>query len=254
MARAADKVDKPDPAAVLFAERCSTCHTLGGGVKIGPDLLGVVSRRDKSWVARFVRNPSALIDGGDATAAALFRTFAPVRMPEQPLTDAELDGVWAYFTSCTQKGGCQPVQVGPRWGTDAGDEEIARGRELFNGKRHLQRRGAPCFACHAVRGEGMMGGGTLGPDLTFAYARLGEKGTTPLLAEMASPVMQAVYGGAPLTDEEQYAIKAYLANVARDGSFPRHERDFFLLGLEGMGIMLGIFTLRAGTRRQRGGA
>ena len=30
--------------------------------------------------------------------------------------------------------------------------------------------------------------------------------------------------------------------------------DFFLLGLEGMGIVLGVFTLRAGTRRQRGGA
>ena len=49
----------------------------------------------------------------------------PVRMPDQPLTDTEVDGVWAYFSDCTTKGGCQPVATGPRWGTDATEQEIA---------------------------------------------------------------------------------------------------------------------------------
>lgn len=254
----------PSPGATLFAERCSTCHNLGGGVKVGPDLLGVGKRREKSWFQRFVRGPSAAIDAGDPIAAALYKTFQPVRMPDQALTDAEVDGVWAYFAECTDKGGCVPVASGPRWGTDASDEEVTRGRELFAGQRRLVRGGAPCFACHAVRGDGgerghgpgdqlgMMGGGTLGPNLTFAYARLGEKGLTPVLSEMATPVMHAVYAGAPLEPDEQMALKGYLSSLARDGTRPRRERDFFLLGLEGMGLVLGAFTLRSRIRRPAG--
>src|SRR5436305_9866493 len=99
----------PSPAATLFAERCSTCHNLGGGVKVGPDLLGVIKRREKGWFRRFVRGPSAAIDAGDPIAAALYKTFQPVRMPDQPLTDAQVDGMWAYFSECTDKGGCLPV-------------------------------------------------------------------------------------------------------------------------------------------------
>jgi mono/diheme cytochrome c family protein len=259
VASAAPPSDPPAPAATLFAERCATCHNIGGGVKVGPDLLGVTERRNKAWLARFVRAPGAAIDGGDPIAAALFRTFQPVRMPDQPLTDAEVDGVWAYFAACTAKGGCQPVQTGPRWGTDASEQEIALGRDLFSGRHHLRQGGAPCFACHALRGGaaavagdgiGFMGGGTLGPNLTFAYARLGEKGMTPLLATMSSPVMHAVYADAPLEEDEQLALKGYLAQLSRDGTSPRSERDFLLLGLEGMGILLGAFTLRAGARRK----
>ena len=258
VARAAEAA--PSPAATLFAERCSTCHNLGGGVKVGPDLLGVVKRRTKDWFRKFVRGPSAAIDAGDPVAAQLYKAFQPVRMPDQPLTDAEVDGVWGYFADCTDKGGCVPAPSGPRWGTDATAEEVTRGRDLFAGQRRLARGGAPCFACHAVRGDGaaqgeqlgLMGGGTLGPNLTFAYARLGEKGLTPVLAQMSTPVMQAVYAGAPLEADEQMALKGYLASLARDGTRPRRERDFFFLGLEGMGLVLGAFTLRSRVRRTPG--
>jgi hypothetical protein len=235
-------------------------------VKIGPDLLGVDGRRAKDWFARFVRAPGAAIDAGDPIATELYRKFQPVRMPDQPLTDAEVEGVWAYFKDCTAKGGCQPVAIGPRWGTDATEQEIALGRDLFSGRHHLRRGGAPCFACHAVRGAGLakagttpdglglLGGGTLGPNLTFAYARLGEKGLTPLLASMSSPVMHAVYEAAPLEEDEQVALKGYLAQLSRDGTQPRQERDFLLLGLEGMGIVIGALTLRARAGRRDGHA
>jgi len=246
----------PDPAALLFSERCSTCHNIGGGSKVGPDLLGVTKRRERSWFARYVRTPAQLIDGGDPVAEALYKQFAPVKMPDQPLNDGELDGLWGYFGRCTELGGCLPVATGPAWGLDGSDEDVARGRELFLGERVLRRQGAACFACHNVRGEGLMGGGTLGPDLTFAYARLGEKSLTPLLAEMKTPLMQAVYGHAPLEEDEQFQLKAYFAHLARNGSFPRADHDFLWLGLEGMGIVLGLFALWAGRSAGdgRGGA
>ena len=66
--------------------------------------------------------------------------------------------------------------------------------------------------------------------------------------------MRAVYAGAPLEDDEQMALKGYLASLARDGTRPRHEGDFFALGLEGMGLVLGAFTLRTRTRKPNGDA
>jgi hypothetical protein len=45
------------------------------------------------------------------------------------------------------------------------------------------------------------------------------------------------------------ALKGYLASLARDGTRPRGEHDFFALGLEGMGLVLGAFTLRARARK-----
>ena len=93
-----------------------------------------------------------------------------------------------------------------------------------------------------------MGGGTLGPDLTFSYARLGEKGLGPVLTDMSTPVMSSVYGNAKLEDDEQFAVKAYLADIARTGAFPRKDRDFFALGLEGALVVLGAFVLRRAPR------
>ena len=248
------------PGARLFSERCSTCHNIGSGPKVGPDLLGVVDRRTKAWIAKFVRNPGAAIDGGDPIARDLATKFAGVRMPEQPLTDEELDQVLAYFAACTARGGCTPVATGPKWGTDGSDDEVTRGRDLFLGRRRLQHGGAPCFACHNVRAahgpggvanEGVMGGGTLGPDLTFIYARLGEKGLSPALQQMSSPVMRAVYGVSPLELDEQFALKAYFARLARDGTTPPREHDFLLLGLEGMALVVGFVALTS-LRKKKG--
>jgi len=242
------------PGAVIFSQRCSTCHNIGSGPKIGPDLLGVTARRTKGWIAKFVRDPGAAIDGGDPIARELAARFAGIRMPAQPLTDDELEQVLAYFAACATRGSCLPVATGPKWGTDATEDEIARGRDLFIGRRRLQRGGAPCFACHNARSatgnEGLMGGGTLGPDLTFAYARMGEKGLAPALDQMATPVMSAVYGACRLDADEQYALKGYLAHLARDGTTPPRERDFFLLGLEGTALVLGLVTLSSWRKRR----
>ena len=53
----------PDPAAVdLFVRKCGSCHTVGKGDRVGPDLKGAVERRGRPWVERFVGEPSAMLD------------------------------------------------------------------------------------------------------------------------------------------------------------------------------------------------
>ena len=33
----------------IFQSKCSACHSIGGGRRVGPDLAGVMERRTKDW-------------------------------------------------------------------------------------------------------------------------------------------------------------------------------------------------------------
>ncbi|MCL2177966.1 MAG: cytochrome c [Proteobacteria bacterium] len=258
-----------EAASKLFGLKekgCSSCHTIGSGDKTGPDLKGVTQRRERAWVKRFVNAPAEVISSGDETAVELFKKFKGVTMANQGLTDEEFERLWAYWTYCDgEKSACIPYD-GPKWGLDVaieaeevataqegearkaeeakiaeGKATIAQGEALYTGAKFLSKGGPSCFGCHHVRGVSIWGGGSVGPDLTFAYARLGENKLVPALEEMSSPVMKLLYEKAPLTSEEQYQIKAFLASVSRDGTIPEPmETNFLFLGLEGMGLVVGV--------------
>src|SRR5262249_35219333 len=46
----------PEPGQALFKKVCAPCHTIGVGDRVGPDLRGVVQRRDRGWLAKFISN------------------------------------------------------------------------------------------------------------------------------------------------------------------------------------------------------
>jgi mono/diheme cytochrome c family protein len=241
------RAEEPSPAAVLFTRRCATCHTLGEGDKIGPDLVGVMDRRQEAWLTRFLQSPGALIDAEDPVATGLLRKFNGVRMPDQQLTDTQRQELFAYFRECTAKGSCK-APVSARLASDATPEEIDRGQRLFEGTERLAKGGPACVGCHDVRGLGLAGGGTLARELTFSFARLGDRGMTPALAKLDQPLMKALYAQAPLTETEQYELKAYLAHVSRDGTPRRPDRDFFYLGVVGLFAALGFIGVIRGGR------
>ena len=54
--------------AAFFKQNCSSCHTIGGGRLVGPDLKDLSQRKDRAWLVRFVLNPQAMIDRGDPYA------------------------------------------------------------------------------------------------------------------------------------------------------------------------------------------
>jgi len=66
---------KIDQGEYLFGSRCSACHTLGQGDKVGPDLLGVTARRDRTWLTRYLLEPDKMLAEGDPIAAALFEKY-----------------------------------------------------------------------------------------------------------------------------------------------------------------------------------
>jgi mono/diheme cytochrome c family protein len=240
-ARAAEP--PPSPAAKLFAKKCGSCHSLGEGDRQGPDLVGVTQRRDPKWLRTMIRTPGTLIDSGDPVVTDLLARFKGVRMPDQTLTDTELEGILEYLAECTARGGCKLAMGDIRHASQARPDEIEAGRLLFEGRRPLGAGGASCISCHNVRGAGIVGGGTLAKDLTHVYARLGDAGTTAAIANAPFPMMKDIYAKKPLTDTEVFQIKAFLAQVAKDGAPVQADHNFFYLGVLGLFLSLGAIGL-----------
>jgi mono/diheme cytochrome c family protein len=235
-------------AAQTFRASCASCHTIGGGRLVGPDLKGSHERRERDWLKRFIANPKAVIDAGDATAAQLVQESRGVVMPTLGIApeviDALIDLIAAesalprsQFIGAAAAGG-----AGPRPMTDA---DVALGRKLFMGSKLLAKRGPSCISCHQVRGVGALGGGRLGPDLTGVYARLGgQAALTSWLGSPASATMKPVFEGRPITPDEAHALASYLKVAgARGGSAAPSMVSFVLLGLLGMAVGLVVLDL-----------
>jgi mono/diheme cytochrome c family protein len=189
------------PAATLFEKGCYSCHNIGGGDKQGPDLRGVSSRRSKEWIHKFIVSPSALNRSGDATAADLFRRFAPVVMPDQALSPEQIDGLLAMIDELTAKNGTF-TPAGAKLSRPITKEDIPKGLKLFTGEVRLHNGGPACIGCHSVEGVGAFGGGTLGPDLSQVNIRYRDPELIGILQNPAFPTMQSQFAAHPLTPEE----------------------------------------------------
>lgn len=83
----------------LFGSRCSACHTIGQGEKIGPDLAGVTARRERGWLARYVQQPDRMLAEKDPIATELYEKYKNARMPNVSLGAADVQAVLSYLES-----------------------------------------------------------------------------------------------------------------------------------------------------------
>jgi protein SCO1 len=88
-----------DKGQYLFATHCAACHSIGGGDKIGPDLLRVTTYRERAWLAHFITEPDKLIADGDPTAIALFEKYRQVRMPNLRLADEDVSALIDFLVA-----------------------------------------------------------------------------------------------------------------------------------------------------------
>jgi protein SCO1/2 len=86
-----------NPGQYAFAYHCAACHTIGGGTKVGPDLAGVTSRRDRDWLEHFIRAPAAMNAAGDPIAVALRQEYRAARMPNLDLSEVDTAAVIKYI-------------------------------------------------------------------------------------------------------------------------------------------------------------
>jgi len=81
----------------FFTKRCTSCHTVGQGTLVGPDLKDVTKRRKPEWISSFIRDSTSLIKSGDPQAVALFKEFNQIPMPEHKLKDDEVLALIDYI-------------------------------------------------------------------------------------------------------------------------------------------------------------
>ena len=83
-----------DPALVATGEKifqakgCNSCHSIGKGQVVGPDLLGLTRRAELDWVKRFVADPAPMLES-DPRAKELLGKYL-VKMPSLGLKSDEI--------------------------------------------------------------------------------------------------------------------------------------------------------------------
>lgn len=238
LAVAAPPPQSADDGAAIFQQKCSACHTIGGGPLSGPDLQGVTSQRDREWLARWLAEPDQMLAEGDPIASQLLAEFNNVPMPDLGLTESEVQALIAYLESQDQAGEVAPAESIPVPEPSAGNPP--QGRALFTGRTDLLNDGPACMSCHSIASVQTLGGGTLGPDLTPAFARYGgDAGLAAVLADLPFPTMKPVYDNRSLTAEEQADLRAFLQEAAGG---PRMSAGWplALLASGGFVVLMGI--------------
>jgi len=81
----------------LFISKCSACHSIGKGDKLGPDLAGVTDRRERAWLASYIADPSALRAKGDPVATALFHKYKKIGMPYLALGASDIADLLSFL-------------------------------------------------------------------------------------------------------------------------------------------------------------
>ena len=210
-----DSANATEPAT-LFTTKCSSCHTFGKGVRVGPDLKGVTERHPRPWLIAWIRSSETQIKRGDPAALTLFRTFRQQRMPDHDLSDAEIGALLDYLAA---GGPTNDEEHRLRPAADATPEDVRRGRQLFVGDVTLASGSMACSFCHAVSTESVRGG-TLGPNLSDVYTRYRD---WALDQRLKRPCLTSASGSSAVrvAETESLALRAFFRAAAASSASAR---------------------------------
>lgn len=236
----------------IFQQKCSACHSVGGGRLVGPDLSGVNERRTEAWLLNFIKSPQAVINSGDATAKSLSDEFKMV-MPDQPLSETEIKKILIYVKEAGG-GSAAPKAAAPQEAPAPTQADIKLGQDLFQGKIRFAKAGPSCISCHSAHYGDTISGGILAKELTMVYSRLGAPGIRAILNSPPFPVMQTAYPTGSISESEINALIGFLQQVDKQNTL-HQPREYgwamFLVGVAGVLVLLGIYSV-LGRRRKRG--
>lgn len=229
--------------AKFFKQNCTSCHWIGGGRLIGPDLKDVSERQERDWLIRFITDPKSMLDARDPYAVKLQTEAKGAIMINVPgmtpkLAEQLLDLINAESKLDTSQFAGKLVVLDP-----FSEEDATRGSELFAGKIGLSNSGPACVTCHTVNLVGSSIGGRLGPDLTDAFERLqGRMALTAWLSAPPTETMKSIFGKRQLSEDE---IKYLVAYIESASGGMHYSVDTFLiwLGVILCGLGGGVFGL-----------
>ncbi|MBA4406271.1 hypothetical protein C0389_03255 [bacterium] len=218
---------------LLFSQKCVSCHTIGRGKLIGPDLSNVHKIRTEDWIIKFVQSSQSVIKSGDSTAVAVFNQYNQTVMPDQKLSVNEIKSIIDYIRTNSADPN-NPNQKTPNQifnATTITVVDIESGRKIFDGTTKLTNRGPSCITCHSISNPVISNGGLLAKDLTAAFTRMGAQGIDGILRNSPFPAMMDAFSFNRLTDQEIKDLLAFLYYVDKKGTMkiPIIERESSLL-------------------------
>jgi cytochrome c2 len=81
---------------VFVTRGCNSCHGVGSGTVIGPDLRGVGARRDVDWLRRWLADPAAMLRAYP-DLQGWPTTYGNIVMPNQNLSSQEIEALVVYL-------------------------------------------------------------------------------------------------------------------------------------------------------------
>jgi mono/diheme cytochrome c family protein len=207
-------VEERDLAAARYITACAGCHSLGGPMRSGPDLLHVAD-----WPT-------------DQLKVAIKRMEAMVG----PLTEDDLNMLSDLLQQddLRERLKAEETRIQALFMAQMEPPDAATGRRLFFGRDSLVNGGLSCVACHAVEGRG----GNLGSDLTAAFSTLGELPLISAIETAGFPLMEPHYRRHPITKQEAMHITRYLGTLDPEAAQPPRAAFVPL----GAGIALALFV------------
>lgn len=215
---------------------CISCHSVAG-VSVpnegtaGPNLTDAYARLGPKGIQATIQPPFA------GVMAAIYSDH--VLIPEEQidlLTFLKQNGTPPGIQGSTATSSAQVVPAAP----PAPPGSPSRGESLFMGETHFLNRGPACISCHSIAGLSFPNGGTLGPNLTHTYTRLGPRGTEAALQTLYFGVMAPIYGDHPLAPEEQRDLMAFLKQSETRPETPWSTQILILIALPLAGLFVAI--------------
>ena len=239
---------QPPPAALLFERLCYSCHNIGQGDKKGPDLKVVTDTRETEWLQSYILSPATMLKDGDPITIELFNKYAPEEMPDQVLSSTEITMLLSFIAELTRVN--KPfIPAGARLSRDTVPDDIPLGSNLFTGEQAFQENIQACIGCHHITGVGILGGGTLGPDLTDVNTKYSVSEIINIMKYPNFPLMSKVMAGKEMNDEEIVQLIAYLQDANAELSGVKSESLNLLYW--GIGLTLLLFFLSSWIWRNR---
>ena len=232
----------------LFKTNCAACHKTSSKKLIGPGLANIHDKRSKEWFKSFVSASQSFISSGDAEAIKIFEEYNKIPMPDQALSDAELDAVFDYLVSVSpaKSDGAVAVEEEEEVPFEPTEEDVLAGQELFSGVQRFENGGAACISCHNVRSDAIMSGASLAKDLTDVFERLGKDGTGGVISGLPFPQMKISYQEHQITEDENLKLLAFLKEVSEQRYYQgvtSYQNVLLMWGISGAVVLMGIFPL-----------
>ena len=211
-------------AAQLFKDSCSTCHSIGGGDLVGPDLIKA-AKKPRADVEKAVKRMQ------DNTG---------------PLKPDQITALVDFLLSANAKEQLAAVSKPAEPVIEIPAGSSATGAHLFFGENAFANRGVPCFACHTVSGRG----GNLAAELTGVITRRSDTALLATMQQPGFPIMKAAYGSHAITKQEAYDLLAFFHDPPppMDGKEHYHGIAGGIAAAVLAGVAVLARTRRAGVR------